>query len=112
MVLVGPWESMIVFSIFLNMQFRKFTSNNKNITLSAGLSFVRPKRPIASAIRQAEELLEKSKRAKKSRYFFWNNRGVGKTPGTGEFLFVPEQEVDGRGSENQYGLCLQTPSIP
>ncbi len=61
MVLVGPWETMIVFSIFLNMQFRKYTCNNKFITLSAGLTFVKPKYPIASAIKQAEMLLAKSK---------------------------------------------------
>ena len=61
MVLVGPWETMIIFSIFLNKQFRKYTCNNKFITLSAGLTFVKPKYPIASAIKQAEMLLVKSK---------------------------------------------------
>ena len=61
MVLVGPWETMIIFSIFLNMQFRKYTCNNKFITLSAGLTFVKPKYPIASAIKQAEIFLVKSK---------------------------------------------------
>jgi len=61
MMLVGPWETMIIFSIFLNMQFRKYTCNNKFITLSAGLTFVKPKYPIASAIKQAERLLVKSK---------------------------------------------------
>jgi len=62
MVLVGPWETMIIFSIFLNMQFRKYTCNNNFITLSAGLTFVKPKYPIASAIKQAEMLLVKSKK--------------------------------------------------
>ncbi|HAB52279.1 MAG TPA: hypothetical protein DCE80_08940, partial [Ignavibacteriales bacterium] len=62
MVLVGPWETMIIFSIFLNMQFRKYTCNNNFITLSAGLTFVKPKFPIASAIKQAEMLLVKSKK--------------------------------------------------
>jgi CRISPR-associated protein Csm1 len=65
LVLVGPWETMIVFSIFLNMQFRKFTCNNEFITLSAGLAFVKEKHPIASAIRQADELLETSKKSGK-----------------------------------------------
>ncbi len=61
MILVGPWETMIIFSIFFNLQFRKYTSNNKYITISAGLAFVKPKHPIASAIKQADELLERSK---------------------------------------------------
>ncbi|MGR3220096.1 MAG: type III-A CRISPR-associated protein Cas10/Csm1 [Candidatus Anammoxibacter sp.] len=67
MLLVGPWETMIIFSIFLNSQFRKFTSNNKYITLSAGLTFVKPKHPIASAIKQAESLLDISKEQGKDR---------------------------------------------
>jgi CRISPR-associated protein Csm1 len=67
LVLVGPWETMIVFSIFLNQQFREYTCNNKFITLSAGLAFVKPKYPIASAIKQADELLKKSKKEGKNR---------------------------------------------
>ncbi|MFH1288170.1 MAG: type III-A CRISPR-associated protein Cas10/Csm1, partial [bacterium] len=51
LVLAGPWETMIIFSIYLNIQFRKYTCNNKFITLSAGLAFVKPKYPIASAIK-------------------------------------------------------------
>lgn len=71
MILVGPWETIIVFSIFLNLQFRKYTCHNKFITLSAGLTFVKPKYPIASAIKQAEALLEKSKEQGKDRITFF-----------------------------------------
>jgi CRISPR-associated protein Csm1 len=67
LVLVGPWETMIVFAIFLNQQFREYTCNNKFITLSAGLAFVKPKYPIASAIKQADDLLNKSKMDGKDR---------------------------------------------
>lgn len=67
MVLVGPWETMIIFSIFLNLKFREFTCNNPFITLSAGLAFVKPKHPIASAIHQAETLLQQSKDQGKNR---------------------------------------------
>ncbi|GBE00875.1 hypothetical protein BMS3Abin08_00298 [bacterium BMS3Abin08] len=67
LVLVGPWETMIIFSVYLNQQFRKYTCNNKFITLSAGLTFVKPKHPIASAIKQADELLNKSKKRRKNR---------------------------------------------
>ncbi len=67
LVLVGPWETMIVFSIYLNQQFRRYTCQNEHITLSAGLTFVKEKYPIASAIKQAETLLEKSKKDGKNR---------------------------------------------
>jgi len=67
LVLVGPWETMIIFSLFLNMQFRRFTCNNNDVTLSAGLAVVKPKHPVAAGIREADELLEKSKREGKNR---------------------------------------------
>lgn len=67
LVLAGPWETMVVFAIYLNMKFREYTCNNKFITLSAGLAFVKPKHPIASAIKQADEFLNESKRQGKDR---------------------------------------------
>ena len=67
LVLVGPWETMIIFSLFLNTEFRRFTCDNDDITLSAGLAVVKPKHPIAAGIREADELLEKSKKEGKNR---------------------------------------------
>lgn len=67
LVLVGPWETMIIFSIFLNTEFRRFTCDNGDITLSTGLAVVKPKHPVAAGIREANELLEKSKREGKNR---------------------------------------------
>ncbi len=67
LVLVGPWETMIIFSLFLNMEFRRFTCNNNDVTLSAGLAVVKPKHPVAAGIREADELLEKSKKEGKNR---------------------------------------------
>lgn len=67
LVLIGPWETMIVYAILLNVQFRKFTCNNPSITLSAGLAFVKPKFPVASGISQAEALLDASKEKGKNR---------------------------------------------
>ena len=61
LVVVGPWETMIVFAMLLNSRFRAYTGNNPSITLSAGLAFIRPKLPIGTAIRQADELLSRSK---------------------------------------------------
>jgi CRISPR-associated protein Csm1 len=71
LVFVGPWETMIIFSIYLNRQFRRFTCQNKFITISAGLTFVKEKHPIASAIKQADELLEKSKKEGKNSFTFF-----------------------------------------
>ncbi|GAJ05092.1 unnamed protein product, partial [marine sediment metagenome] len=67
LVLVGPWETMIIFTIFLNMEFRRFTCCNDDITISAGLAVVKPKHPIAAGIREADELLKRSKMAGKNR---------------------------------------------
>lgn len=71
LVLVGPWETMIIFSLFLNMQFRKYTCANRSITLSAGLTFIKPRHPIASAINQADEFLTTSKELGKNRITFF-----------------------------------------
>lgn len=67
LVLIGPWETMIIFAILLNAKFREYTCQSKSFTLSAGLAFVKPKFPIATAIREADALLEKSKSEGKNR---------------------------------------------
>jgi CRISPR-associated protein Csm1 len=67
LVLIGPWETMIMFAILLNAKFSEYSCQSKSFTLSAGLSFVKPKFPIAMAIREADALLEKSKREGKNR---------------------------------------------
>lgn len=72
LVLIGPWETMIVFAILLNAKFREYTCQSKSFTLSAGLAFVKPKFPIATAIREADALLEKSKSKGKNRITMFN----------------------------------------
>jgi CRISPR-associated protein Csm1 len=61
LVLVGPWEKTILFAKRFNDEFRRFTCNNDNITLSAGLAVVQPKFPISAAIELADQNLEASK---------------------------------------------------
>ena len=61
LVVVGPWETMIVFAMLLNNRFRAYTGNNPSITLSAGLAFIKPKLPVGTAIALADELLSRSK---------------------------------------------------
>lgn len=72
LVLIGPWETMIIFSMVLFQQFEKFTCSNPDITLSAGLAFVKPKHPIASAIKEADQLLKLSKANDKKRISLFN----------------------------------------
>lgn len=61
LVVVGPWEKTILFAIRLYEEFRRFTCNNDNITLSAGLAVVHPKYPISASIDWADKYLEISK---------------------------------------------------
>lgn len=67
LVLVGPWETMIIFSVYLNQEFRRYTCYNPCVSLSAGLAVVKPQYPIRSAIKQADDLLNRSKAAGKNR---------------------------------------------
>lgn len=67
LVLVGPWEKIINFSQKLNEEFRRFTCENENITLSAGIAVVQPKYPISAAVNLADKYLEMSKTAGKDR---------------------------------------------
>lgn len=100
MVLVGPWETMIVFAIFLNQQFRKLTCDNKDVTLSAGLALVKPRYPIADAVRQADELLERSKSAgKNSITLFGTTVEWGRMPElVGFFLKIDERINDDKSN--------------
>lgn len=102
LVLVGPWETMVVFSIFLNMQFRKYTCNNQDITMSAGLAVVKPKHPIASAIKQADELLDKSKKEGKDRITLFGTtvKWEKMSELTDFFLFLDEKLSDDNSNVN------------
>jgi CRISPR-associated protein Csm1 len=72
LVLVGPWERIINFARRLNQEFTRFTCNNENITLSAGIAVVHPKHPISDAVDEADTYLEKSKNAGKNRITFFD----------------------------------------
>ncbi|MBD3214983.1 MAG: type III-A CRISPR-associated protein Cas10/Csm1 [Candidatus Lokiarchaeota archaeon] len=58
---VGAWDKTIEFAHVLYKEFRRFTSYNPNITLSAGLVLVNPKFPIMKASMMAEEALDDAK---------------------------------------------------
>ncbi len=61
LLLIGPWETIIYFADELYKNFRKFTCENEDITLSAGIAIVKPKTPVSQWAHLANELLECSK---------------------------------------------------
>jgi len=100
LILVGPWETMIVFSMFLNMQFQKFTCSNEFITLSAGLAFVKERHPIATAIREADCLLETSKKnGKDSITLFGTTIKWEHLPDLMNFFLFLDQKLNGTEQE-------------
>lgn len=65
--LIGNWEEIIEFAPELNRKFRNYTCQNEDIHLSAGITLIKPRRPINKAADLAEENLEKAKNAGKDR---------------------------------------------
>ncbi len=65
--LIGNWEQIIDFAPVLNQKFKEFTCNNKDIHLSAGITLIKPRRPVNKAADLAEVNLEMAKDAGKDR---------------------------------------------
>jgi CRISPR-associated protein Csm1 len=61
LLIIGPWDRVVDLSIKINQEFHRFTAENPNITLSAGITFSKPKIPVSVVTEQAEENLERSK---------------------------------------------------
>lgn len=59
--IVGPWDASLELAERIYSEFRKFTCENPNITLSAGLEIVSPRFPLSRAVNLAEKQLETSK---------------------------------------------------
>ena len=70
--LVGPWETMIYFTENLNRQFRRYTCENQDITLSAAVLPIRPRYPVRMAAFNVEESLEHAKNEGKNRLRLFN----------------------------------------
>jgi len=64
LLVIGPWDDTIRLADSLSQSFRRFTCDNPDITISAGIAVVQPRLPVARAVRQAEELLEQAKNTK------------------------------------------------
>lgn len=58
---LGAWTDILAFAEILHKDFYQYTAENKNITLSAGIAFVKPKLPVSKFTAMAEEALEESK---------------------------------------------------
>lgn len=59
--IIGPWNQIIELSLEIYKDFREYTCQNPNITLSAGILFVKPQFPIHRFAQLVTEELEKSK---------------------------------------------------
>ena len=61
LLVVGPYDDVIKFALEFRNKFKKWTTNNDSINISAGIAIVGPKFPIGKAAIMADEELEKSK---------------------------------------------------
>lgn len=59
--LIGPWNRVVDFAIFLNSSFNDYVCGNSQITISAGISINKPGEPVQSISEKAEEALKKAK---------------------------------------------------
>ncbi|MEP9412475.1 MAG: type III-A CRISPR-associated protein Cas10/Csm1 [Candidatus Brocadia sp.] len=59
--LIGPWNRIVEFALFLSESFKNYVCGNTQITLSAGISVHKPGEPIPSISERAETTLKKSK---------------------------------------------------
>jgi CRISPR-associated protein Csm1 len=64
LLIAGPWNEIIELAGKINQEFTRFTGNNANITLSAGIALAKTRTPVAKAVELAEEFLEESKEKK------------------------------------------------
>lgn len=60
-LVIGPWDQLLSFSEKLNAEFKYYTCDNDNITLSAGISFVKHGHPVYRSVESAESELKKAK---------------------------------------------------
>jgi len=60
--LLGPWTQVIEFAEQIGAEFQRYVGNNKAVTLSAGISVVKPLLPMHTIVGEVEGLLEESKK--------------------------------------------------
>ncbi len=67
LLLIGPWRQTLDLASRINDTFRDYTGNNPNITLSAGVTLLKPHYPVNRAVREAETYLDQSKEQGRNR---------------------------------------------
>lgn len=65
-MIVGPWDSLVQLSEKINSEFRRFTTENKDITLTCGVTITKSKDPIYFGSQWATEAEEKGKNSGKN----------------------------------------------
>jgi len=61
LLFIGPWRQTLALTSRVNETFRAYTGHNPNITLSAGVSLLKPNYPVNRAVLEAQEYLDESK---------------------------------------------------
>lgn len=64
--LIGPWNRIVEFTLFLSKSFKDYVCSNTQITLSAGVSVHKPGEPVPSISESAETAIKKSKTNKRN----------------------------------------------
>ncbi len=63
LVLIAPWEDALEIGRVIVGSFKEYVGCNPNLTISEGVSLMRPGSPVAWGVKRADEFLETSKRA-------------------------------------------------
>lgn len=61
LLIIGPWDQTIKLAQELYADFRAYTCQNPNLTLSAGIALVKPHFPVQRFVALADEALERAK---------------------------------------------------
>ena len=67
MFLIGPWNRVADFAIFMKRRFGEYVCGNPDITISAGIGLHKPGEPLRIIAESAEEALESSKNGGRNR---------------------------------------------
>lgn len=71
-MIVGSWEKLIYLSEKIKNEFKRFTAENENITLTCGISITKPKEPIYFSSKWATEAEELGKDSGKNGVVIFN----------------------------------------
>ncbi|MCX8023448.1 MAG: type III-A CRISPR-associated protein Cas10/Csm1 [Syntrophorhabdaceae bacterium] len=64
--LIGPWNRTIEFSHILNKAFRRYVCENRDITISAGVTINKPNEPVMNIAESSEKALNQTKSSGKN----------------------------------------------